>query len=428
MRLFILILFITCLPRTALSQTAPSVPNDMTLPQALRYVLDNNPGLMAARAELDATKELYPQALAGWRPTIDGKASVYKSHIDNSNFGSADGASTKDISLNIEQPLYRSGRTTAQTSEAQALIAAGEAQLKRIEQTILLSAAQAYMDLIRDRGLYDLRVSNEAYLQQERTATKEKLDAGMLTQTDLKQADARLARAQAEKISAAGQLETSNAAFEKIVGLKPLNALYYPPSTSFISGDITSLITQAETANPDLIAAQHRLEAAEHNIDATFRNHFPQIFAFASYDKQYDPQPGLVDESEVRTIGVRAAIPIYDAGITRSRTRQATSTAEQRRKQIDETRRQIQANLHTQWQIYQSSLAEIASRRLEIDASESARDGVMEEAKLGERTVLDVLDADQELLNSKAALIRARRDEMVARYSLAALLGKLPDL
>ncbi len=187
-------------------------------------------------------------------------------------------------------------------------------------------------------------------------------------------------------------------------------------------------MAQAETSNPNMIIAVHNLEAAEHNIDVNFRNHFPQIFAFATYNKQYDPQPGIVDETEDRTIGVRAAIPLYDAGVTLSRTRQARSTAEQRRKQIEDMRRSIQSSIATQWKIYHTSIAEISSRRLEIAASESARDGVKEEAQLGERTILDILDADQELLDSRAALIRARRDEMMARYTLASLLGTLPNL
>lgn len=403
-------------------------PSDMTLPQVLHRVIETNPGLKAARAELQATRELHAQAMAGWKPTIDAQASVYKSDIENSNFGKADGTTTKDLTFNIEQPLFRSFRTTAEIAEADARITAAEAQLKRIEQNILLSAAQAYMDMVRDRGLFELRRDNENYLEQERAATKEKLDAGMLTVTDLRQAEARLARARAETIDASGQLENSSAVFERITGFYPVQTFYYPDTEAAKVMSKEALMSQAESSNPDMMIAIHNLDAAEHNVEVNFRNHFPQIFAFATYNRQYDPQPGLVDETEDRTIGIRAAIPLYDAGVTLSRTRQARNTAEQRRQQIEDVRRTVHSNIAAQWKAYETSLAETALRRTEISAAESARDGVKEEAQLGERTILDILDADQERIESRAALIRARRDAMVARYTLSALLGNLPDL
>lgn len=419
-------IFFLLIPSVAFPADQSLPPNEMTLAQVLEHVKENNPTLLAARAELAATQELYPQAMAGWKPTISAEASLYKSDIENSNFGSADGTTTKDITFNVEQPLYRSGRTTAQVAEARALISTAEAQYKRIEQSILLSAVQAYMDLIRDRGIYDLLLNNEENLQKENEATKEKLDAGVLTLTDLNQASARLARAQADKINASGQMQISNANFEKLTGIKPIQTLYYPEDV-FMAGPEESLLAEAEQDNPDILATVYAHEAAGHNLDATFRNHFPQLYAFATYNRQYDPQPGIVDESEVKTIGLRASIPLYDAGITRSRTRQAESITEQRRFQIDESRRLVQTNIHKQWQNYQSALAEITSRRVEIDAMTKAKEGVKEEAMLGERTVLDILDADQELLESKASLIRARHAEIMARYALSSLLGNLPN-
>lgn len=424
MRPYILIALFFILPVSAKAQVAAT---ELTLAQALAHTRDSSPTLAAAKAELEAARELYPQARAGWKPTINADASIYRSDIDNSNFGNADGTTTKDFSLNLEQPLFRSGRTTAQTARAESLIRAAEAQYKRIEQDTLYAAAQSYINVLSDRKLYELRKDNEYFLNEERRATQEKLDAGMLTITDIRQAEARLARAQAETLHASGRLESSYAAFQRITGLNPVQTFFYPADISLMTS-LDALTSQAHTDNPDIIAAHHTHEASEHHIEASFREHFPQIFAFASFNKQYDPQPGIVDDSETRTIGIRAAIPLYDAGVTASRVREAKSTAIQRNREMENIHRRIEAALRAEWKNREAAISEMNARHLEISAAEHARDGVKEEARLGERTILDILDADQDLLSSQAALIEARRAELLARYRIFALLGQLPNI
>lgn len=400
---------------------------ELTLAQVLLYTRDNSPALAAARAELEAANELYPQARSGWKPIIDADARIYRSDIDNSNFGNADGTTTKDFSINLEQPLFRSGRTTAQTARAESLIRAAEAHYKRTEQDTLFSAAQAYINVLSDRKLYALRQDNEYFLDEERRATQEKLDAGLLTVTDARQAEARLARAQAETLHASGRLEASYAAFQRITGLNPVHTFFYPADISMMTS-LDDLTKQAQNTNPDILATYHTHQASEHHADASFREHFPQIFAFASFNKQYDPQPGIVDDSETRTLGIRAAIPLYDAGLTASRVREAKSTVTQRMREMEDMHRRIEAALRAEWKNREAAIAEMNARMLEISAAEHARDGVKEEAQLGERTVLDILDADQDLLSSQAALIEARRTELLARYRIYALLGQLPNI
>lgn len=424
MHLYLLIAAFCIIPASTKAQASAT---ELTLAQALSSTRDSSPALAAARAELEAARELYPQARAGWKPTINADASIYKSHIDNSNFGNADGTTTKDFSFNLEQPLFRSGRTTAQTARAEALIRAAEAQYKRIEQDTLYAVAQAYINVLSDRKLYELRKDNEFVLNEERRATQEKLDAGLLTVTDIRQAEARLARAQAETLLASGRLEASYAVFQRITGLNPVQTFFYPADISLMTS-LDGLTLQAQTDNPDIIAAHQTYEASEHHVDASFREHFPQIFAFASFNKQYDPQPGIVDDSENRTIGIRASIPLYDAGLTASRVRQAKSTAIQRDREMEDIHRRIEAALRSEWKNREAAIAEMNARHLEISAAEHARDGVKEEARLGERTVLDILDADQDLLSSQAALIEARRAELLARYRIYALLGQLPNI
>jgi outer membrane protein len=167
-------------------------------------------------------------------------------------------------------------------------------------------------------------------------------------------------------------------------------------------------------------------EAAQNDINARFSELLPQVSAFASYNKQFDPQPGVIDESETKTIGVRAKIPLYEAGFVRSRVREAKSIsrASAIRKSTN-SRRLIRRDITDNWKTLESARAEIAARNVEADAARAALEGVREEAKMGERTVLDLLDADQDVLSAEAALAHAHHDEVIASYALAAAIGWL---
>ncbi len=281
------------------------------------------------------------------------------------------------------------------------------------------------MDVIRDRTLLNLRLNNERILGEELNAVRERHTAGDVTQTDVRQAEARLARARAEHVAASGQLDSSRAAFEEVVGFVPDKTLYVPGRVFVFPAAIGEMIAKAEKENPGLAASVNQHEAAVNDVDARFSDLLPQVSAFASYNKQFDPQPGVVDESETQTIGVRAKIPLYEAGAVRSRVREAKSIASQRYQEVSERRRLIRQDIMSNWKTLESARAEIAARIAEVDAARAALEGVREEAKMGERTVLDVLDADQDVLGAEAALARAHRDKVVASYALAGALGWL---
>ena len=402
-----------------------SQSGNATLEQVLRHVYVNSPELEASRAELRALHELHPQALAGWKPTAEVETSVYATDIDSSNFANADGATTKDINVRINQPLYRGGKTTAETERSYSLIKAGYARFLQKEQEVFLRATTAYMDVLRDRTLLNLRINNEKILGEELAAVRERHNAGDVTQTDVRQAEARLARARAEHVAASGQLESSRAAFEAITGFAPNETLYVPGTSVQFPSVIEEMVSRAETENPALAISVNQHEAAQNDIDARFSELLPQVSAFASYNKQFDPQPGVIDESETKTIGVRAKIPLYEAGFVRSRVREAKSIASQRNQEVNEQRRLIRRDITDNWKTLESARAEIAARNAETDAARAALEGVREEAKMGERTVLDVLDADQDVLSAEAALARAHHDEVIASYALAAAIGWL---
>lgn len=399
--------------------------NSFTLEKILRHVYLYSPVLESSRDELRASHELTSQALTGWKPTLGAEASLYSSRTDSSNLSGADGAITKEVELTLSQPLYRGGRTKAATARAQELVKAQYGRLLQSEQQTMLRAATAYMNVIRDRTLLNLRIGNEEALQQELNAVNERFKAGDLTTTDRKQAEARLARAQAEHVAASGQLENSRAEFEQVVGFLPDETLYISAPPFNFPPAVEDMIRSAEEGNPALETSKRQKEAAEKDINVLFGELLPEVSAFATYNKQYDPQPGIVDDSETRTIGIRANIPLYEAGAKRSKVREAKSVASQREQEINQQRRLLREEISRNWSTLLSARQEIAARTIELEAAKAALDGVREEAKMGERTVLDILDADQDVLSAEAAKARAHRDEIVASYALAASLGWL---
>ena len=391
----------------------------------MRHVYLSNPTLLSTRAELQAVHEKYPQALSGYRPTVSIESTLYNKDVNSKYIGPYDGTTTTDAMVSVSQPLYRGGRTMAEVDKANSMIKAAFAGLRQGEQSIFLQTVIAIADMVRDRSLLNLRENNVTLLTEELKAAKARMEAGELTTTDSKQAEARLARAVSERIFTANSLDSSSADFEQLVGYAPPDNLQFPDLIFTFPSSHAEMIAWAEKNNPEIEVAERTHSVANHDIDAIFRELFPQISAFATVSTEHNPQPGGVNDVGASTIGLRASIPLYDAGMTRSRVREAKNTARQREFEIEETKRRIVQKIMGDSNNLLSAQAEIIARISEIDAAQAAREGVGAEAHLGGRTVLDVLDADQELLDAKAARIIAERNEIVNHYSLAADLGLL---
>lgn len=396
----------------------------------MRFVFDKvrmeNPGLMAAREELEGTKELYPQARAGWLPSVNGEAGIFTSDIESDNPNPGDGATTKEFALSIDQPVWRGGRTTAEIDRAQKLIRAGEALLSSREQDLFYEAARSYINVLRDRELLDLRRKNSDILMQELEAAQERRQMGATTITDVEQAEARLARAQALQIRAEGDLSISEAGFEEIVGMAAPSNLADPAAFRLdMPADVGAMEAMAENNNPSLIMLRYEREAAGHNADAIFRELLPQLSAYASVNKQYDPQPGLVSDTRSAVLGLRATIALYQGGATRSRIRQARSEERRQAYEVEDLTRDVKAQVLINLRAYQSAVGQRENRAFEIEAARKALDGVREEMNLGQRTLLDVLDSDRDLIEAEVAHAYAQADESTARFALARTLGVL---
>lgn len=393
------------------------------LEEVLKWTYENNPTLRAARAELKAVQEEMPQALSGWKPSADASGNVTAAEIDGSAFG-GDGTTSRELELGFTQPLYRGGRTVAAVRSAEDIIMAQRSLLKAAEQQVLFNAAAAYMDVLRDQALLELSANNETVIARELKATQDRFEVGEITRTDVSQSEARLARAKADRIRASGNLQASIAAYEEVVGALP-GALENPEIRFPVPDTLEEAVAFAENSNPTVLAAHYFHQSAEDNVSEVFGELLPQLALFGGWLREYDPQPGIIDESTTRTIGLSATIPLYEAGAVRSRVRQAKHTANQRYLEILESRRDIRQQVISSWEDLLAARAEIKSRGAQVEASRLAQEGVRAEAEIGSRTVLDVLDAEQEYLDAQVALVTAQRNEVVAAFLLAATLGIL---
>lgn len=408
----------------AMKDLLPKDKSNTVFLAALAATYENNPTLKAARAETRAVFERLPQAEAGWRPTVTANANVTgTTGSTDPDMGGDDSYLTRGAGLNLNQPLYRGGRTLAETSAARNVIRSQIAALDLTEQQVLLQAVTAYLDVLRDEALLKLATNNQNVIAQQFDATRQRFEVGELTRTDVSQSEARQARADSEVITAKATIRSSRATFERVIGYQPEN-LGFPITVLDLPTTLEDAVAYAEKWNPRVRAAEHAHRASEDDVDSQFGNLLPTVSLTGDLTKSYEPS-GSLDSSDGAAVGVVASMPLYEAGSVRSRVRQTKKISNQRYSQILEAKRVAREQVVVAWENLAAARAEVVSRLAQVEASEVARFGVKQEADLGSRTVLDTLDAEQELLDAQVALVGASRNEVVAMYSLASALGVL---
>ena len=422
----------------------PGLASAQTLQEALVQAYQNNPQLQAERANLRATDENVPQALANWRPTVSLSASQGYNHVDSTSrqaavngLGIPTGGTT-DVSgssnslpqtygVTINQPLYRGGRTVAQTAEALNLVQAERARLVAEEETILLTVATDYMNVVRDQATVDLDINNEQVLNKQLEQTQDRFRVGEVTRTDVAQAEASYAQAIATRQAAEGTLQVDRAAYQRDVGMPP-GKLIAPAGLPPLPTTRDSAINLAATGNPNVIAAQFTQQAGEDDIKVVRGQLLPQVGLTASWQHSRDSGSSSgfggerADESQ---IVAQVTVPLYEGGAVYSQTRQAQQVVAQRKSLVDDARRAAAQSAATFWEQIVSDRATIVSLQSAIRANEIALDGTQQEAAVGQRTVLDILNAEQVLLQSRVNLVSSQHDEIVAELSLSSAVGTL---
>lgn len=410
-----------------------------TLTEAFAYTYNTNPQLLAQRASLRASDEGVPQALANWRPTVtfNGSAGYNRAGFENPN--PATGASTpttfssfvtRSVSLNVNQPVYRGGRTEAQTRQAINTVQAARAQTLAVETTVFQAVATAYLDVVRDQTLVEVNRNNEAVLRKQLEATQERFRVGEVTRTDVAQAESSLAQATATRIASEGTLEVSRAEYVRAVGHPP-GRLVFPRERPALPANRDEALNLAANSNPAVISAGFTELAARDNIDLIRGQLLPQISIVGSLARSVGPSVTLSGaRQDVASVTAQLTMPLYEGGAIYSQTRQAEETVGQRRSQVDDARRQAVQQATQNWETLTSARAAIASFAAAVRAAQIALEGVQQEALVGSRTVLDVLISQQQLFTTQSQLVGAQHDAAVAEFNLAAAVGRLiaPEL
>jgi outer membrane protein len=403
-------------PGTALAQS---------FEEALAQAYATNPSLLARRAKLRAVDESVPQALANWRPAVKLKGDVGKV-VQESNLSTPKDQTRTPRSgtVTIEQPIYRGGRTLAATGKAENSVLAERAGLVTVEQQVLLDAVTSYVDTVRDLAVLDLNTSNEQVLKRQLEATQDQFRVGELTRTDVSQAEARLARAQADRVKAEGDLKASRAAFKTVIGEAPRD-LKSPPPPADLPASEEDALRLASIQNPSVISADYTEKSAQSNIDLVRGELLPTVSVTADAGRTWRTT-ALNSRTETVDIIASVSVPIYEGGTaTYARIREAKQTAGQRRLEIDQARRAAVETATKAWESLMSTRARLRSYASQIKASEIALEGVRRESEVGSRTILDVLNAEQELLDARVNEVKAKRDELVAAFQLKSAVGLL---
>ncbi|MEE8535015.1 MAG: TolC family outer membrane protein, partial [Kiloniellales bacterium] len=408
-------------PGLALCLIAGAPATAQTLREALTSTYTTNPTLRAARAELRAVNEEVPQALANWRPVIS-LSGAYGAQRTESQITS--GTTTPfEATARVTQPLYRGGRTIAGTQRAESRVQAQRSILRSVEQSVLLRAATAHMGLWRDQAVVGLNRKNEAVLRRQLEASQDRFAVGEITRTDVAQSETRLAVAIADRVAAEGTLAASRAVFEEVVGIAPgaVRAAAPPEGLPAILEEAVSL---AKAVNPDVMAANFAEVAARRQVREVAGELWPTVSLEAKLSHSEEASFSN-SESDQAQILAQVTVPLYQQGAVSSRIRQAKQISSQRRLEIEEARRRAEQEAIGAWQGLQTARAQIRSFESGVRAAEIALEGVRQENAVGARTVLDLLDAEQELLDSQVNLVRARRDEVVAGFQLSSAVGRL---
>ena len=414
-----------CLFALTLVMAGPISVDAESLSESLALAYENNPTLRAARARLRATNERVPQELSNWRPQVTVDGSIGRQKIDDEDrFSVTDQVTTpKSGTLQIRQPVYRGGQTLAGVDRAEQEVQAERARLGGAERDVLRRGMQAYLNVWRDREILRLNQENVAALRKQSRGAEQRFERGVATRTDVAQAATRVSRARARVEVTRGQLTTSRAVYEEVVGQAP-GDLTLPDMTPGLPESQQDAEALARANNPDVRAAVFASRAADRQVRQTTGQLLPTLTLNGQLSREEETFRRS-DETDRAQVQLNLRVPLYQAGQVTSQVRQAKQTASQRRLEVAEARRRAKQEARSAWGDLESAREQIAERRTQVESARIAVQGMEEELAVGSRTVIDVLDAEQDLFNAQIGLVRAQRDLDVARFAVLAAVGRL---
>jgi len=416
------------------SVTAFSLPAYAdTLLGALTQAYGSNPSLNSQRAAVRATDENVSQALAGYRPKISATATggeqslSTKTKIAPGIYSTLSGYNSPfQAGITATQTLFDGFQTPNRTREAESQVQAARETLRNAEQTVLLNAATAYMNLLRDSAILDLQRRNVEVLQEQLRQTRDRFNVGEVTRTDVAQAESRLAAGRSQVLTAEANYTSSKATYRQVIGSEPGKLAAGTPVDRFSPRTLAQSISVGTATNPAVTSAQFNVDVAQLAVKVAEGALYPTLSVQGSFQKSFLAigQLNQLESYDASLLGT-LSVPIYQGGAEYSVIRQAKETLGSRRLDLDTARDQARQNVVQAWGQLEAAKANIEATQAQVQASEIALNGVREEARVGQRTTLDVLNAQQELVNARVSLVSAQRDRVVASYTLLSTVGRL---
>jgi outer membrane protein len=406
-----------------------------TIEAALVRAYQNNPQLNAQRAQVRFTDENVPQALSGYRPKValSGSLGYQYTDINTTQGGSPTNIVRSEFhgtdppraaGLTVTQNLYNGNQTANKTRAAESQVSGAREALRVLEQTVLLSAATIYMDYLRDSAIVEVQKSNTRVLEQTLKQTRDRFNVGEVTRTDVAQSEAQLAAGKTQQLTAEANLTTTRANFRRIIGNEPVALAPGSPVDRFLPGTLPAAVDLSLVENPNVTAAMFGIDVNFLQVKINEGALLPTLNLVTAVQQAYEQTLTTYRQFGASTIA-QLSIPVYQGGAEYSLIRQSKETLAQQRLNLEMTRDQTRANLVTAWGQLVAGKAQVASAQAQVTASEIALNGVREEAKAGQRTTLDVLNAQQALVNARVALVTAQHDRVVASYSVLNAVGRL---
>jgi outer membrane protein len=406
-----------------------------TIEAALVRAYQTNPQLNAQRALVRSTDENVPQALSGYRPKVALTASAGVQYTDSlSTAGGSASALNRTIlhgtnaprsaGVTVSQTLYNGQITANRTRVAESQVSGAREALRVLEQTVLLAAATAYMDYLRDAAIVEVQKSNVRVLEQTLKQTKDRFNVGEVTRTDVAQSEAQLAAGRTQLTTAESNLVTTKANYRRIIGNEPVNLAPGSPVDRYLPSTLAAAIELGLMQNPAVTSAMFGIDVSYLQVKVAEGALLPTVTFQVSAQQSYETTM-IAQSSFVGAATTQLSVPIYQGGGEFSLIRQSKETLAQQRLVLEQTRDQARANVVQAWGQLDAGKASVQSAQAQVTASEIALNGVREEAKAGQRTTLDVLNAQQALVNARVALVTAQHDRVVASYSVLSNVGRL---
>jgi len=420
-----------------LAHAVPTPSLADTIEAALARAYQGNPQLNAQRALVRSTDENVAQALAGYRPKAAVTTSAGEQYTD---FNSTSGPGSSPVKiirtehngfdpprsagLTVTQTLFNGNQTANKTRVAESQVSGAREALRVLEETVLLGAATVYMDYLRDAAILEVQRSNVRVLEQTLRQTRDRYNVGTVTPTDVAQSEAQLAAGKTQELTAQANVTTTRANFRRIIGNEPVALAPGSPVDRFLPRNVNASIELTFIENPNVSAAMYGIDVNFLQVKINEGALLPTLNLVTSVQQAYEQTLTTYRSFGASTVA-QVSAPIYQGGAEYSLIRQSKESLAQQRLNLETVRDQARANTVTAWGQLEAGKAQVVSAEAQVAASEIALTGVRQEASAGQRTTLDVLNAQQALVNARVALVTAQHDRVVASYAVLSAVGRL---